>query len=153
MNTILLIISLGIFLIYNGYIYYKYGLLPSISDSYYKLPEKYRIFFTLFIWFFILPIIIVSSTPLMFFAGSAIMFVGAAPKFLEDHEKLIHFISAIIGMVLSLFSMIIDFKVIIAIPILLFNLFLFLKKPKNYIWWIEVITFLTIISILFYNNF
>jgi len=153
MNLILLITSLTIFLIYNGYIYFTYGLLPSISDSYYKLPEKFRIFFTLFIWSFILPIIIVSSTPLMFFAGASIMFVGAAPKFMEDHEKLIHFISAILGMTLSFLSMIVDFKMISVVPLLLINVFLFLKKPKNYIWWIEIITFMTIISVLFYNNF
>jgi hypothetical protein len=102
-NTILFLISIFIFGVYNGTILIKYGFLPSMSASFYKHNNK--ILFAFFIWFTCIPLMIISSTPLMFLSGAVLCFVGASPDFEKDDHSLedeVHSTTAIVGTLLGL---------------------------------------------------
>jgi hypothetical protein len=75
---------LAVFFSYVGFIWKKYRVLVSISQSYYRLPKNLQILFTLFCWGFAFPAMIIGSNGLMFFSGGAICFVGAAAAFQEE---------------------------------------------------------------------
>lgn len=149
MNTILVAIMIINFYLYIGIIVWKYGVLQSISESYYKTGKK--IWFTLFCWLLALPAMIVGSSVLMFIAGSAIAFTGAASAFKERYIHPIHFVGAVIGIVFGLASLIVDFHdyvigtsaaCIITIIMLLGN------KISNPIWWIEIVAITSIMITL-----
>lgn len=104
---------LFVFIAYVSTITYKYGILPSISESYYRLPRQQSMFFTLFCWGFalvamILGILTVDSV-LLFLAGAGIVFVGAAAAFKEPLTGKVHSYAAGIGIVLSQLAIILDF--------------------------------------------
>ena len=52
----------SVFISYVSFIWIKYGILPSISDSWYHLPENLKVLFTLFCWGFALPAAIIGLT-------------------------------------------------------------------------------------------
>ena len=85
---------LTIFVGYVSWIWARYGVLPSISHSYYSLPDNLKFIFTLWSWGYALPAMIVASTPLMFFAGAGICFVGAAAAYREKMTETVHIIGA-----------------------------------------------------------
>lgn len=125
----------------------KYGILPSISESYYVLPKNYKPLFTLFCWAFAFPAIILGSTPLMFFAGAGICFVGAAAAFKEKMTKEVHYGGAMVGIICSQLSIGLDFHFyyINAFFIITAALIILLKKYlSNTTWWIEIDAFISI---------
>jgi len=148
---------LTVFVGYVSFIIGKYGILPSISESYYRLPKNLTFLFTLFCWGFALPATIVgldlTDNFLMFFAGAGIMFVGAAAAFKEKMTKKVHFIGAAIGITAAQLSTAFDFHmyyvnvvfITIALTILLGKT---VGRIKNYVWWIEMIAFVSICYVL-----
>jgi hypothetical protein len=145
-QIILLLVSLTIFVSYITFIIINFGILPSISDSYYKLSLNSKFIFTLAMWGFAFPIIMLSENGLLFFSGAGICFVGAAPLFKEEFEGLIHRIGAITGIGLGLLALIIYYNsyYLVLLYVLIF-LIIYLSKVNNRIWWIEILSFLTII--------
>jgi hypothetical protein len=151
---------LAVFVGYVSFVISKYGILPSISESYYKLPKSINFLFTLFCWGFALPAVIVgvdlTDNFLMFLAGGGIMFVGAAAAFKETMTKKVHFIGATIGITAAQLSTAIDFQmyymnlvfVVLALTILLGK---GLGRIKNYVWWIEIMAFLSMCYVLGYQ--
>lgn len=137
-----------VFISYILYVYFKFGILPSISDSYYK--ENNKALFTLFIWSIAIPLMIIGNSGLMFFAGSFLAFVGAAPAFREELEGKIHVIGAVGGIAFGFASMILDsHQYILPAIMVIFTLFFTLRKIKNHTWWIEIMAFsLNIIGLL-----
>ena len=152
---VLIIVSLIIFTTYLIWIISKYGLLPSISDSYYKLKEdKLDFVFTLFIWYVSLSTIFIASTPLMFGAGSLIAFVGAATAFKDDNlTKRVHTFGAICGILFGIMSLILEFNDYI-IPAIFLTIFLtiIIINPKNKTYWIELAAFYSIYTSLLINK-
>lgn len=151
-----------VFIGYISFIVGRYGILPSISDSYYRLPKKLRILFTLFCWGFALPAAIIgidlTDNFLMFFAGSGIMFVGAAAEFQEKMTKTVHFTGAAIGIISAQLSTAIDFHLYyVNIIFIVLSLAILLGKRlnilKNYLWWIEIVAFVLVCYVLGYNLF
>lgn len=69
-----------IFITWNAAIIIKYGMLPSMSDSHYALPKKYRGLFTLFIWALAVPMFFYSNQ-WYFLSGACICGTGAAAEF------------------------------------------------------------------------
>lgn len=136
-----LLISFTAYLIY---IISKYGVLKSISDSYYFL-EKKGLFFVFIIntsWSFM----IVGETWLMFLAGALLMFVGGAAAFKEKTTGIVHVIGAIGGITAGMASLCVDFKLWwLVILYTLLALFLSLANVRNRTWWIEVSAFVTVI--------
>lgn len=149
---------MAVFLSYVIYIVIKFGILPSISQSFYELSQKNNFLFTFFCWGFALPAIIIgtdlTNNFLMFLAGSGIMFVGAAAAFKEKLTKPVHEISAYAGVILSQLSIAYDFNMYY-INFIFIGLSLIiavgLKRTRTF--WIEILAFLSICYVLWSNLF
>lgn len=155
---ILFIILISIFVVYITSITFIYGILTSISKSYYKLPKKYNFLFTLFCWGFAIPVIIIGSdltnNLFMFLAGASICFVGAAAQYKEKLTDKVHQYSARIGVISSQLSIIFDFKLYyVTILFTLISLLLLLSKIKNITFWIEILAFISISYVLYFQLF
>jgi hypothetical protein len=138
-----------VFVSYVSFIFIKYGAQSSISYSYYVLPKKIQVLFTLFCWCFAIPAMIVASTPLMFFAGAGITFLGVAAAFKEEFTYKVHIVGAYGSVILSQLSTIINFHMWpISVVFFTITLLLFLFKVKNKIWWTEILAFLSICVVL-----
>lgn len=147
----LFIITLVVFHLYLLFIYLKYGRIFSISDSYYALDKNINFLFTLYTWSYALPMAIISlelnDSPLLFFAGAAICFVGVASNYKSDlMTKNTHMNCAAIGVILGLLSIIIEFKFwwLALIAVALSGGVVLLGKNKKlftntYIYWAEII--------------
>ena len=143
--NLLLIISIITFITYITYVMVKFGIQKSISDSYYDLDIKNKIFFTLALWGFALPIGIAAETTMLFLAAAGICFVGATPAFKDDKtEHTIHMIGAYSGIILGFASMVIDYHLYWLTGISVVGITLIYLFGKNKIWWIEVLAFLII---------
>lgn len=137
------LISISVFTAYLIFILVKFGVLKSISDSYYHL--KHKIWFTLALWGFAFPAIIAGDTALMFLAGSGIIFVGVAFDFKESMTKIVHYIAAGLGITFGMLSLLFDFDLPwVEIGFIAGSCLLYLFV-KNRIFWIEVLAFYTII--------
>jgi hypothetical protein len=146
-------IMVVVFVAYVSFIWIKYGVQKSISDSYYRLPEKQKYLFTLFCWGFSIPAIILGNCFLMFLAGTGICFVGAAAAFKgNEMEHWVHMAGAYTGVLLSqiaiwnnfdLWSINVAF-VAGALPIMLCGI-------KNKIWYVEILAFTSIMVALALN--
>ena len=143
MNLILWLISLLIISGYLLYIVWRFGVQASVSDTYYKI--KHKPVFSFVLIFTAFPLIILSSTGLMFFAGAALMFVAVSPAFMKHSlEKKVHTYSAFIAILFTILSIIINFKMWwMVLPLITFSLIITLKviKINNRIWWIEIVAF------------
>lgn len=149
MNYMIFLFStmLFVFFGYISYIWYKYGVLPSISESYYRLPTKINILFTLFCWGFAFPAMIMGNELtdnfLMFFATGGIMFVGASAAFKQKLTNTVHMVGAVIGVVFSQLSIAFDFNMYYLNLLFIASAgIIFLTKSKNSTWWIEIVAFI-----------
>jgi hypothetical protein len=149
MELILLLYVTVVFLTYNIYVTWKYGLLQSISVSFYE-TEKNGLF-ALFIWSVALPLNLILPSPLMFWGSAFLSFVGVSPAFKEKTEGTVHRIGANGGIGFIALSMGYDHG-LWWIPILIgiIGLLGYIFQPKNWFWWVEMISFITIISSLYY---
>jgi hypothetical protein len=150
-NLILLLLSMLVFGGYCFYVYKKFGVLTSISESYYQLPENLKWLFTLVTWGYSIPLMIVGSTGLAFFAGAFVCFVGAAPGFktsLPDLENKVHVIGATGGICLAMAFIWFNLHLYpVPIIMILFTLYATSKwnKIPNHTWWIEVLAFVLMV--------
>ena len=153
------IIQATVFIVYVYFIYSQFGILPSISDSWYKLkPLKLGFLFTLFCWGVGIPMLFHTSdiSPFFFFSGSGLCFVGVATAFKLKIgiERYVHGAGAIICVISGLIALWTDYK--LWFPSLLFiigTIIILLIKTKNKIWWFEIAAFLSILSGLIYHYF
>ena len=140
-----------VFISYIVLITYRFGVLPSISESWYKLQllrSSYQ--FTLFCWSLsILMLFQTNETTAWFFAsGTGLAIVGSATMFKWKGiltEK-IHYLGSFIAIASALIGLGVEYNnwiptaVFIAIGVTL-NAF----KIKNRIWWTEITAFMCII--------
>jgi hypothetical protein len=153
----LLLFTITTFISYITFVWSKFGVLDSISDSYYKINNK--ALFTLFIWSIAIPVMIIGNTTLMFLAGSFLAFVGAAPAFKEKTEGEVHVIGAVGGILLGFLSLWLDFHM--PIFLIIFIIFLLYALPKklskwldiewlngikHHTWWVEIAAFILILT-------
>jgi hypothetical protein len=143
---ILFLISLIIFISYVSFIWIKYGVLSSISESYYILPEKLQILFTLFCFGCGFPIVIVGVplTPLMFFAGASMCFIGAASSFKRSFTHDVHYISAILAIIFAQLSILSFSLWPLCLIFIIGSILIKLILKKNTFWWVEILAFITI---------
>jgi len=141
MNLILLCISAIAFISYVLYVYINYGVLKSISDSYYII--KHKSLFTFFIWGLTIPMLFFSSGHgLLFFGAAFICVVGIASGFKETMEGRVHVFFTNAGILLSYLSLWFDYHMwYLVVLFLLFTIPSFIIKYKNHTWWIEVVAF------------
>lgn len=116
MITILILLSMALFVAYNIFACVKWGVPTSLSATYYSLPNKWRWVFTLFMWacgLLLLPAWIEVANSfgdwrnnlafLAFLTCGFICFVGAAPNFRAfEMESKVHTISATASAVTAL---------------------------------------------------
>jgi len=141
------LITLVIFIAYLGVITSLYGWLPSISDSFYKLPKWANWIFTLFLFTISMLIIFAYPKPLMLGAGLSIILVGAFPLFMDRKYKLFHFLFAVLGIVLGMISLWVDLHLwYMVIAFVLASICVKIYKWNNETFWIEVFAFMTIIG-------
>jgi len=149
----LYIVSLIIFISYSIIILNLFGVLQSVSASYYSL-KKYGDLgvFTMFCWGVAFPLLIYwiefSQSDwnfLPFLACSGLMFVGASPAFRDlEFEEKVHTISALICLICSYLWALLFGNFYLALGCMLFSLVLYFISRKNRIYWIEMIAFMNI---------
>lgn len=158
--------------IYLLFIYYKYGIQKSISESYYRLTNKQKPLFYLALVatsvLFIIGYAIENNNPLqvtlLFLAGSAICFTGAAAEFKGTKlTEIVHTVGASTGYVLGYIFLIAvhGFNSVWFIVPSLISIYMLKKyiKHKRYlhesndytsyyentfVWWAEIIGLITI---------
>lgn len=154
----LFFIMVGVFVSYISFIWSKYGVLKSISESYYSLPKKINFLFTFFCWGFAFPAIIIgtelTNNFLMFLGGTGIIFVGAAAAMKTGMTRKVHWVSAVIGIVFSQLSIAIDFNLWwLATIISLLSVIMLIFKLKHSFWWIEILAIVSTSIVLGLNIF
>ena len=147
LSTILFILMVTVFLSYVTFIWSKYGVQKSISESYYVLPLKWNWLFVAFCWLFAFPAMILGSSFWMVFAGGGIVFVGAAAAMHTLPTRTIHVAGAAGGMILGCLAMIFQYHMwYMAAGVLALALLSLLLDKKHAMWWTEIAVF-TAISI------
>jgi hypothetical protein len=156
----LLLISTAIFLGYNAFIVSKFGIPKSLSDSFYLLNEvrnNLGYLFTIALYgmaFTLLPVwmdIPVGENVefLKFFCGAFLAFVGAAPMF-KSVDKPWHGIFAMMSAITGLLWIIIAtpfwYVVLIILAIMLLLMWI-TKTSKCYVYWLEMVMFVSIYTI------
>lgn len=144
-------LSFLVFALYFLAIYWKYGIQPSISDTYYTIWNRSpnpnnRWWFTLALWGFAFPLAIVGVEihSMFWFAAVFIMFVGAAPAFKSrTTQRTIHIIGAIGGIALALLGFLAVNMFFIVGLTLGFILYAYINRIPNRTWWVETAAFLT----------
>ena len=94
-----MIFALGLMLSYLVYVRLRFKMTHSISATYYEIKNKWL--FTIVLWGFSIPLIIIAAKPLMFLAGAAICFTGAAPGVDEKMERRWHIGSSVAGIAIG----------------------------------------------------
>jgi len=141
-----------VFISYISFTIYNFGILPSLSESYYRFEKTYPFIFTWFCFSFGILTAIVGQTLLLFIAGSAITFVGASTAFKQKDIGRVHSIAAVVAILFSQLSIFFDYglwQINILFLILVGLIGIFIKK--NYIWWIEMLAFILSIIIIMFN--
>jgi len=147
-QIVCLIISLLSFVGYLAFIWIKFGVQKSISDSYYNLLEmkpKMPALFTLTFWAFAFPLLIVAVElhPLFFLAISLILFTGTAPMFKEGGMTLtVHMVGAIGGIFTAVVAFFLAGMWIWALAMLIGMGLISLAKVNNKTWWVETHAFI-----------
>jgi hypothetical protein len=145
MESIITYIQLAIFIFYVGYVWLKVGVLPSISESYYQINERWM--FTIILCWGLGLSNVMRGSEWYFFSGAALCFTGAASSFKDwSVTKHVHNAGAVLCILLSIIGLAYQGVYYTAVPIVAFSLVAILSKMPNRIWWIEVVAFLSIIS-------
>ncbi len=151
-----LVVLIGvIFISYLVHVYIRFGILPSISASYYALRrDGNKWLFIIFMYYLAVSLLLVASLnphPMawtFFVAGSAAAFVGIAARYREKLDERIHVGAAYsliifnllgIGLVFSNFWPAYFFIVLGLVGAI------FQNKIKNFGYWTEVLAFVCII--------
>ena len=147
LNIVLLAFIMVVFLAYTLGIYFAFGVTTSISSSIHKLQGTKK---SLYSWFMIgiaIPFMIVSDTPLGWWAGAFLAIDFAAPTGGDKLNHTLHCIGADVGMglgvamlwiVWGMWWLTVPAIVIVALLYILGNYKIKGKIwVKNETWWIE----------------
>ena len=148
-NTILFLITILSFLSYVLWVWIKFGKQQSISHSYLLLTSRQKILFTLFCWGTAIPAMLLGNSIWMFLAGSGMVFVGAAANISEKMTKAVHQVAAYSMVLFSLLAIAFQYHNYTILILWVSASLLSLMVRKYLIWWVEIITFFAIITVLF----
>lgn len=141
----MLALSLLIFMAYTIYIIRKFGVQPSLSDSFYDLGKYRQYLFTFFILGSSVPLMVAANATFMYIAGGLICLVGLAPAYKETKlESTMHVIGATGGYAVAFLSLIIDFKLWPLAIIAAILAATIKKNSKNYTWYAENIGYFSL---------
>jgi len=143
----LTLIQLLVLTLYLGLIIKRYGILPSISDSWYSLPQRENFLFTLFTWGLGIPMLFYGNV-WFFLSGSGLSFVGAATQFksMIGITKEVHYAGALVGILGALIGIWIQWDNLLPLVWFLFlALSIQVSYMKNKIWWQEIVAIVLIL--------
>jgi hypothetical protein len=151
-RMIIPIIQLTIFVLYILYIYNKFGVLSSISESWYKLQDiKKSYLFTLFCMLIGCLMFFngTGNSVFYFLSGVGLCFSGTAAAFRSKgaYTNIVHFTGAGFAVLFGAMGLWYEFGNYIPLLIIfLSGLFMLLTKFSNFLWWFEITSFLAIVS-------
>jgi hypothetical protein len=140
----LITFQIVVFIAYIKSIVWRYGVLPSISDSWYALPSKWNFLFTLFLWSLGVSMCLY-GTPWYIYGGVCLCFCGAAARFKDRITKTVHFVGAVGGIILPLSALLLQGVVFPLCVVLMSTVIIKDFRIPNGTWWIEIIAFFSII--------
>lgn len=155
---IALFFQLAVFTAYVAFVWRKYGMLYSISDSYYYLDTKYNGLFAVFCMSLSFPMFAHSKMfheslatqtdyTWLFFLSMMLAFTGVASEFKRNGESsTIHMIGVFVSTISALLGLGLQYNiwfplgaVVIGTIVLLFQSF-----TDKFVWWLEIWTFICI---------
>lgn len=104
----MIILMFAVCVVYLGYVIWKCGVLPSISDSWYELPGNQKHLFTLFILGLGIPLAEYGydhNNIWFFSAGALLTVVGIAAEFKKKSVGIVHVFGAVGSIALSLYGL------------------------------------------------
>jgi len=148
MNTILIIISILVTVVYLAYTIKKFGVPHSISETYYLLKrenKKKSVLFPFWAYATAIPLMIawLNMTEgkdyqfLSFFAPAGLMFVGAAAQFKEKLTDKVHYGGAAICLIAAVILVVIWGYLGLTL-ICFFAAVLIIYKYGKPIFWVEI---------------
>ena len=152
-QTLIIILTIN-FVGYVSTVWAKFGVLPSISDSFYAWKGQWCWLFTLFCWIMTFTILPIEPNPFFFFTAAGLGFVGAAAQIKDKFVEKVHVKGAVIGISAGLLGIGFtygDWWLVISALIIAGLIKLF--KIKNDIWWIEITAYSAVIISLYKNFF
>ena len=141
-----------VFFFYLGFTWKKFGILPSISASYYALGKDKMMF-----WLFcvllgggMLAIAGLNHanqyTGFFFASGAGLCFTGTAGAFKENMTEIVHYIGAAVGIGAAFVALgLVGGLWLPGLVFLLTSGVFLILKLKNIIYWIEVLAFVLVI--------
>jgi hypothetical protein len=153
-----LLIQTVVFLSYVIFIYKKFGILDSISESWYRLiPYNLSFLFTFFcviIGFLMASQSIRGENIFYILSGAGLCFTGVAGafKWKESQTNIVHFAGATIAIFGALIGLWVQFN--FYIPFIIFGILTILiklLKIQHSIWWIEIVAFSAILIGIFFS--
>lgn len=144
------IFQLLVFTYYLAYITRQYGVLSSISESYYMLGKKSG-YFTLFCFLLAFPMFLHSREfnpglaveadyTWLFFVSMLLSFTGAAAAFKRPVTDVVHFVGAACGILGAIVGIALQYNM----PLLILGWFIssaIAAGFKNPVYWVEVVSF------------
>lgn len=143
---ILVSIQIIFFVVYVGWLWFKFKSVPSISSSWYLLPSQSKFAFICFVWVIALTLFLWGDI-LLFFAGVSLVFTGSAVDYKGSTlTQYVHNGTVLISVSLIMIYFIINnLWFIPVIWIIGFVFILLFTKTNTRIWWAELFSFLCII--------
>lgn len=142
---ILTLIQIAFFTFYILYIWTRYGVQKSISDSWYTVDDGKKWMFTVVLCFAvgILHLFNAAINSLFFFSGTFLCFTGVATAFKDKGiTNIVHFTGAFGAIVFSLIALCaLGIWWTLALNILSV---IILYKVRNKVWWMEIVAFYSI---------
>lgn len=157
MKLILLSISTIVFLSYISFIWIRYGVQKSISDSFYRIKDDHikilglkirtKEFFTLFIAFFAYPLAVLAANVWLTPAAFIVLGIGIARDFKDTKLlKWIHYCCAYIGIGIAIIGLGAHYDMWwLTITFVILSFMLMIIKVPNKIWWIECVAIATVL--------
>ena len=138
--TLITFLQLTIFTVYVLFIYDRYGVLPSISTSTYRLEGQQRWYFLVFLWSIGLLNLGQGMEIYGFLATISFIFTGITIDFRRRMAKQIHGIGAagtIIFTYVGLWVLHGIWFPSVLLPIAM--LILYIYRRKDFVWWLEIV--------------
>jgi hypothetical protein len=153
---ITLIFSVVIFTTFIALVWHKFGVLNSISYTFYRLEKSQRWIFTIALWLFSIPIIIyggLNGSALLFLSGGAIVWTGAVAAYnSSDLELKVHITSASFGVIAGLLHLVVNLHLYYLVLGAVITGLLIRIFSQKYVWWVEVLAFYTILTGLIWTT-
>lgn len=155
---ITLIFQSLVFTLYVLNVYKRFGVLPSISDSWYQMNKP--AYFTLFCFAIGLPMILHSREfnpaiaqsgdyTIFFYMSMFLAFTGVATDYKEKTANIIHFTGAAVAIISAIVGIALQYHIYWLPVAWLISSIIIILFIKNRIWWVEIFSFILIITALF----